>query len=102
MGIVKKSLVLWGAVAIITIQGASAVTETETTGKVCGHECPQYRLEQFGGYSFQGKTSPSRNGHIVVFHFKRPWGTRWRPFKTGPADGSNAFHILDKNRGQDQ
>jgi hypothetical protein len=76
---------------------AWAVTETTTRGRVNDRT-----MEQFGAYTFKGTTRPSDKGHIVDFHF-RPVGTeRWRPFKVGPADGRNAFFVLDHNRPRDR
>ena len=68
-------------------------TETTTRGRVNDRT-----MEQFGGYTFKGKTRPSREGHVVVFHFKRRGTNNWRRFKVGPADGRNAFFVLDHER----
>jgi hypothetical protein len=72
-------------------------TETTTTGRVNDRT-----MEQFGGYTFKGKTRPSREGHLVVFHFKRRGTNNWRRFKVGPADGRNAFFVLDHERPRDR
>lgn len=76
---------------------AWGLTETTTTGRVNDRT-----MEQFGGYTFKGKTRPSRKGHIVVFHFKRRGTDHWRRFKVGPADGRNAFFVLDHKRPRDR
>ena len=54
------------------------------------------------GYTFKGKTRPSREGQLVVFHFKRRGTDNWRRFKVGPADGRNAFFVLDHERPRDR
>lgn len=76
---------------------ALALTPTTTRGSVNDSS-----MEQFGGYSFRGATVPSKRADIVAFHFKRAGTNNWRRFKTGPADGRNAFFILDHKRPQDQ
>ena len=72
-------------------------TQTMTTGRVNDRT-----MEQFGGYTFKGKTQPSREGNLVVFHFKRRGTDNWRRFKVGPADGRNAFFVLDHERPRDR
>ena len=83
-------------VCLAPLQAWGGLTETATTGRVNDRT-----MEQFGGYTFKGKTRPSRTGQFVVFHFKRPGTEHWRRFKVGPADGRNAFFVLDHGRARD-
>jgi hypothetical protein len=80
---------------------AGAAIETTTTGKVC---CPHLagHLENFGGYTFKGRTKPSLKGQFVYFQYKRASADRWRPFKVGLGGSSgNGFYILNKDRPRD-
>jgi hypothetical protein len=80
---------------------AAAAIDTTTTGKVC---CPHFagHLENFGGYTFKGRTKPSLKGQFVYFQYKRPSADRWRPFKVGGGGSSgNGFYVLNKNRPRD-
>ncbi len=86
-----------GVTAALLGGSAQAITKTNTKGDVSDR-----KMEQFGGYTFKGSTRPSRRGQVVVFHFKRAGTNHWRKFKTGPADGRNAFFILDHERPRDR
>jgi hypothetical protein len=81
---------------------ASARIDTTTTGRVC---CPFIagELENYGAYTFRGKTTPSRTGQFVKFQYKRPSGDRWRSFKVG-LGGSDGwgFYVLDKDTPRDR
>jgi hypothetical protein len=65
-----------------------ALIRTTTSGDVSDRS-----MEQYGGYTFKGKTKPSKRGQKVVFHYKRPNANKWRRFKVGLADGRNAFFL---------
>ena len=92
-GHVKRLIaVMVFGVVVAGLAPASALTKTRTWGKVCGHRCPQRRLETFGGYVFKGTTKPSRWGQIVRFAYKRPWETRWHTF--GRRRSQKAFKHL--------
>ncbi|MGH2701548.1 MAG: hypothetical protein ACRDJ2_07200 [Actinomycetota bacterium] len=91
-GVVLAGIVIASLLAV----PAQALTKTNTKGDVSDKD-----MEQFGGYTFKGSTRPSRRGQVVVFHFRRVGTNNWRGFKTGPADGRNAFFILDHNRPRD-
>lgn len=84
-------------IVVLSQVPALALTSTTTRGRVNDRS-----MEQFGGYTYRGVTRPSKRGDIVAFHFKRAGTNNWRRFKTGPADGRNAFFILDHNRPWDQ
>ena len=87
----KPRAAVFGLV-LATLVPALALTKTTTWGKVCGHRCPQRRLETFGGYIFKGTTKPSRQGQIVRFAYKRPWEKRWHRF--GRRRSQKAFERL--------
>ena len=79
---------LWVGLAVAaSSMPAAALVDTSTTGKVCGHECPQKRLENFGGYTFSGITRPSEAGQEVEFSYKRAGTSRWKDF----GDGFNTY-----------
>jgi hypothetical protein len=86
----------------VLLQGvASAAIDTTTTGKVC---CPHFagHLENFGGYTFKGRTKPSLKGQFVYFQYKRASADRWRPLKVGLGGSSgNGFYVLNKDRPRD-
>jgi hypothetical protein len=86
-----------GAAVALLGGSAQAIIKTNTKGDVSDND-----MEQYGGYTFKGSTRPSRRGQVVVFHFKRAGTNNWRKFKTGPADGRNAFFILDHERPRDR
>jgi hypothetical protein len=78
-----------------------AAIDTITSGKVC---CPHFagQLENFGGYTFKGRTRPSIKGQFVYLHYKRPSADRWHRFKVGGGGSSgNGFYVLNKNRPRD-
>ena len=54
-----KSFTVTLAVAVCLSFAAPALSLTDTTtrGRICGHECPQRRLETFSGYVFKGRTN---------------------------------------------
>ena len=91
---VRRVLVLLAiasTVMSITVP-ASAATRTDTNGRltssnfddgVCRRDCP---MSVPGQYRFKGHTDPSREGHKVVFHYRRP-GRQWHRFETAP-DGA--------------
>jgi hypothetical protein len=54
------------------------------------------------GLHLQGQDATVREGQLVVFHFKRRGTDNWRRFKVGPADGRNAFFVLDHERPRDR
>lgn len=78
---------------------ADAAIPTTTTGNVC---CPHVagQLENYGGYVFKGRTSPSLTGQYVYFQYKRRSWTRWRPFNV--ADNFTNFFVLKKSAPRDQ
>src|SRR5688572_25283298 len=89
---VRRILVLLAIVSTMmtgsTVPAAGA-TATDTTGRLssahfeggeCRRDCP---LAVPGQYRFKGRTTPSREGHKVVFHYRRP-GRDWHPFETAP------------------
>ena len=78
---------------------ALSLTDTTTRGKVCGHECPQSRLETFGGYVFKGRTKPSRRGQVVRFYFHKKGKSEWHQFGNYNTSGINpAFRSHNANR----
>jgi hypothetical protein len=87
-------------VMLVNVSAASAAIETTTTGRVC---CPHFagELENYGGYTFRGRTTPSLTGQYVYFQYKRPWGPRWRSFKVGYVTGSG-FYLLNRNAPRDR
>jgi hypothetical protein len=101
---IMKSLIALGVTVLtagIVAAPASAAIDTTTTGVVC---CPHFagQLENYGGYTFRGKTTPALTGQYVKFQYKRPWSTRWRGFKPGlsGSDGTG-FYVLNRNAPRD-
>jgi hypothetical protein len=97
----RTALLLCALGALVGASSAQAAIETETTGRVC---CPHVAgtLEQFAGYYFKGKTTPSLRGQYVYFQYKRPWWERWHRFKT-EADGAGlGFYVLYGDEPRDQ
>jgi hypothetical protein len=91
-----------GLVLLVLATPASAAIETTTRGFVC---CPHFdgQLENFGGYTFKGRTSPSLTGQYVYFQYKRPSWSEWRNFKAGLSGSSGAgFYVLDKDEPRDR
>jgi hypothetical protein len=83
---------------------ASARIDTTTTGRVCCSAFyPPGELENFGGYTFRGKTSPSLSGQYVKFQYKRPWAKRWHSFKPGLSGSrGTGFYVLNRNVPRDR
>ena len=78
---------------------ALSLTDTSTKGRICGHKCPQRRLETFGGYTFKGRTNPSKRGQVVRFYFHKKGKSRWHQFGKYKTSGINpAFRSLNVNR----
>jgi hypothetical protein len=98
---VTKLLTLMLAVFLSFALAAPALSLTDTTtrGRVCGHKCPQRRLETFGGYVFKGRTKPSKRGQVVRFYFRRKGKSEWHQFGKYSTTGVNpAFRSLNANR----
>jgi hypothetical protein len=97
----RKSFTLMLAVALSFSFAAPALSLTDTTteGKICGHLCPQKRLETFGGYVFKGRTKPSKRGQIVRFYFHKKGKSEWHQFGKYKTSGIYpAFRSHNVNR----
>jgi hypothetical protein len=81
---------------------ASAAIDTTTTGRVCCTSTDG-QLENFGDYTFSGKTTPSLAGQFVYFQYKRPAATRWRNFKVIEPEVSTGkgFFVANKSAPRD-
>lgn len=78
---------------------APSLTDTTTRGRICGHKCPQRRVETFGGYVFKGRTNPSKRGQVVRFYFRKKGKSEWHQFGKYNTSGTNpAFRSLNVNR----
>lgn len=96
----RRILVVAGTVLMLSPVALAAIA-TRTTGKICGHMCPQRTLENHGGYTFKGSTRPSKAGQVVRFSYKRPGAKQWQRFKVRRASGSG-FFVLDHSRSSDR
>jgi hypothetical protein len=94
--------VLCALAMLSSVPAAGAAINTTTTGRVC---CPHFagELENFGGYTFKGKTTPSLAGQFVFFQYKRPAAEQWRFFKVGLGGSDGAgFYVLNRDAPRDR
>lgn len=104
--VVRRVLTVFVLSCLVTamlVVPATALIDTDTTGRFCCTYPGTNQIENYGLYTFKGKTTPSMAGQIVKFQYKRESWDTWRPFKvgTGGSDG-NGFYALNKSRPRDR
>jgi hypothetical protein len=93
------TLMLAVALSFSFASPALSLTDTTTRGKICGHECPQRRLETFSAYVFKGRTKPSKRNQVVRFYFRKKGKSEWHQFGGYKTSGVNpAFRSLIAKR----
>ena len=104
----RAALALATALCLTTAVPAAAGIDTTTTGAVqvhngtCAEHCDLYN---FGGYRLRGRTEPSREGQIVVFHYRRADSEDWKRFKVADPDAGATepgFNVQNRSAPRDR